>query len=220
MVTQTKTGERAASTPRLYLVTPRVADLATLRAPLLAALEAAEFAAVLLQLVPTDERALINRIKTLAPAIQERGAALLLEDHAEIVARAGADGAHLTDIDTFSEARSGLQPDRITGCGGLITRHDAMTAGEAGADYVMFGDPDATDGRAPFEDVIERIAWWAEVFEIPCVGFAASADEIGPIAAAGADFVAIGPWIFEDPRGTAVAAAEAVKLLQPVEASG
>jgi thiamine-phosphate pyrophosphorylase len=220
MVTQTKSGERAASNPRLYLVTPRVTDLATLRAPLIAALEAVEVAAVLLRLVAADERTLINQIKALAPAIQDRGAALLLEDHAGIVARAGADGAHLTDIDTFDAARPALQPDRIAGCGGLVTRHDAMTVGEAGADYVMFGEPDVGDDRAPFDEIIERIAWWAEVFEIPCVGFAAAADEIGPIVAAGADFVAVGPWIFEDPRGPALAAAEAAKLLEPVETSG
>jgi thiamine-phosphate pyrophosphorylase len=64
--------------------------------------------------------------------------------------------------------------------------------------------------------VLERVAWWAEVFEIPCVGFAATAEEIGPLVAAGADFIALGEWIFDDARGAAQAIAEAAgRLAQP-----
>ena len=56
-----------------------------------------------------------------------------------------------------------------------------MLAGERGADYVMFGEPDADGQRPSFEAIIERIEWWAEVFDVPCVGFAATLDEIGPL---------------------------------------
>ena len=67
-----------------------------------------------------------------------------------------------------------LKPARIAGCGGLNSRDDAMLAGERGADYVMFGEPEA-DGRRPsFEAIVERIEWWAELFTVPCVGFAAA----------------------------------------------
>ena len=124
--------------------------------------------------------------------MQETGAALLLDGHAEIAARAGADGAHLTGIEAFTAAVEGLKPARIAGCGGLHTRDDAMLAAERGADYVMFGEPEADGQRPSFEAILERIEWWAEVFEIPCVGFAATPDEVGPLVAAGADFVAIG----------------------------
>ena len=67
-----------------------------------------------------------------------------------------------------------LKPDRIAGVGGLATRHDSMAAGEAGADYVLFGEPDARGQRPSPEAIAERLQWWAELFEPPCVGFAAS----------------------------------------------
>ena len=106
-------------------------------------LAAADVAAVLLRLRETDQRTMISRIKALAPAVQDGGAALLLDGHVELVARGGADGAHLTGIAAMEDALPSLKPDRIAGVGGLATRHDSMAAGEAGADYVLFGEPDA-----------------------------------------------------------------------------
>jgi thiamine-phosphate pyrophosphorylase len=86
-----------------------------------------------------------------------------------------------------------------------------MTAAEQGADYVMFGD--AQDGkRASFDAIVERVAWWAEVFEIPCVAMAQSFDEVGPLAAAGADFVAVGDFIWNDKRGVTAALAAAAQF--------
>ena len=82
--------------------------------------------------------------------VQDKGAALLIDGHAELVARAGADGAHLTGIAAFSEALERLKPERIAGVGGLASRHDAMVAAERGADYVMFGEPDASGERPGF----------------------------------------------------------------------
>lgn len=184
--------------PRLYLVTPPVADPAACADKLAAALKAADVAAVLMRFAPGDERALIKRVKALAPIVQSSGAALLLDGHTDVVVRAGADGAHLPDIDAFSAALSILKPQRIAGCGGLETRHDAMLAAETGADYVMFGEPDA-DGRRPgFDAVLERVSWWAEVFEAPCVGFAASLDEVEALVQSGADFIAIGDPLWND----------------------
>ena len=94
-----------------------------------------------------------------------------------------------------------LKPDRIAGVGGLTTRHDSMAAGEAGADYVLFGEPDAKGQRPSVEAIAERLQWWAELFEPPCVGFAASREEAYEFAAAGADFVLVGDFIWADPRG-------------------
>jgi thiamine-phosphate pyrophosphorylase len=90
---------------------------------------------------------------------------------------------------------------------------DAMTAGEAGADYVMFGDPDEAGNRVSFDAIIDRVGWWAEVFEVPCVAYAARLEEIDALAAAGADFVAIGAAAFDDPRGLKTALAEAAARL-------
>jgi thiamine-phosphate pyrophosphorylase len=195
--------------PRLYLATPVVDDPAPLAAHLPALLAGADIAAVLLQLKSTDPRSLISRIKAFAPAVQNTGAALLIEGNAELVARGGADGAHLTGIDALQEALPTLKPDRIAGVGGLITRHDSMSAGEAGADYVLFGEPDGRGARPSAEAIAERLAWWAELFELPCVGFAATFDEAAEFAAAGADFVLVGDLIWGDPRGPAAALMDA-----------
>src|SRR6202162_3576254 len=155
--------------PRLYLATPEVDDPLSLMASLPDLLAAADVAAVLLRLKPTDQRTMISRVKALAPAVQDGGAALLLDGHVELVARAGADGAHLTGIEALQDALPSLKPDRIAGVGGLATRHDSMSAGELGADYVLFGEPDAKGQRPSVGAIAERLQWGAEVVGRLCV---------------------------------------------------
>ena len=243
-------GRISAPTPRLYLITPPVAEPAAFAPQLEAALAAGDAAAVLLRLNAADERTLINRTKSLAEIVQRRDVALLLDNRPGIVARAGADGAHVSGIEAFAAALSLLKPDRIAGAGGLLSRHDAMLAAETGADYVMFGEPppypppqagegshhfpppQAGEGshhfpppragegqgggprrRMPFDEILERLTWWAELFEIPCVGYAASRDEIAPLTQTGADFIALGEWIWTDPHNTAATIAAAAAIL-------
>ena len=194
--------------PRLYLATPVVDDPSALIASLPGLLAGADIAAVLLRLQATDQRSMITRIKALAPPIQNAGAALLLDGHVELVARAGADGAHLAGIAALKEALPSLKPDRIAGVGALATRHDSMVAGELGADYVLFGEPDAKVARPSTSAIAERIGWWAELFEPPCVGYAASRDEASEFVMAGADFILVGDMIWQDSRGPATALAE------------
>ena len=93
-----------------------------------------------------------------------------------------------------------------------------MLAAEAGADYIMFGEPDATGHRPAFAAIEERLAWWAEICEVPCVGFAADADEVPALGLVGADFVAIGEFVWADSRGARVAVAEAAQRLRLPEA--
>jgi thiamine-phosphate pyrophosphorylase len=200
--------------PRLYLATPIVDDPSALIASLPALLAGCDIAAVLLRLKPSDPRSMISRIKALAPAIQNAGAALLLDGHVELVARSGADGAHLTGIDAMQEALPALKPGRIIGVGGLATRHDSMAAGEAGADYVLFGEPDGNGRRPSREAIGERLQWWAELFEPPCVGFAATLEETKEFAADGADFVLVGDFIWTDPRGPAAALMDAGQAIR------
>ncbi len=199
--------------PRLYLATPALADSAGFVSQLVSALRAGDVAAVLLRLEDADERSLINRIKSVAQPIQARDAALLLDGRPELVARAGADGAHLHGIEALRAALPSLKPDWIAGVGGLRSRHDAMLAGETDADYVMFGEPDRRGGRAQFGDIEERLAWWAELFQPPCIGYAANADEIRPLVQAGADFIALGDWIWTQPGGGETAVAAAAQIL-------
>jgi thiamine-phosphate pyrophosphorylase len=197
--------------PRLYLVAP--CDAAGLAHQLAEALGATDVAAVLLRLPETDERGRVNHVKAVAQTVQGKGAALLLDGHPDLAARAGADGAHLSGLEALQAALPTLKPERIAGCGGLETRHEAMVAAEAGADYVMFGEPDASGRRPSFDAIAQRVAWWAEVFEIPCVGFAASLDEVEPLAAAGADFIAVGDCVFGAGDGAAAAIADAARRL-------
>jgi thiamine-phosphate pyrophosphorylase len=196
-----------------------VDDPASLIATLPALLAAVDVAAVLVRLKQTDQRTMISRIKALAPAIQLNNAALLLDGHVELVARAGADGAHLTGIEAMQEALPSLKPDRIAGVGGLTTRHDSMAAGEAGADYVLFGEPDAKIQRPSVDAIAERLEWWAELFEPPCVGFAASREEAHEFAAAGADFILVGDFIWEDRRGAATALSEVEQAIREAHAA-
>jgi thiamine-phosphate pyrophosphorylase len=206
-------------TPRLYLATPVLDDPSALLAELPGLLAAADIAAVLLRQKPVDQRTMISRAKVLAPVIQDSGAALLLDGHAEWVARAGADGAHLTGIEAMEDALPTLKPDRIAGVGGLVTRHDSMAAGEAGADYVLFGEPDAKGQRPSVEAIAERLQWWAELFEPPCIGFAVSREEAYEFAAAGADFVLVGDFIWADPRGAAAALVDVEQAIRQAHAA-
>jgi thiamine-phosphate pyrophosphorylase len=210
--------KRPRPAAQLYLITPVIEAAPTFAQTLANALPAAGVAAVLMRLHTGDERTLINLAKQLAPVTQKAGAALVLDGHADIAARAGADGAHTAGIEAFDAAVHMLKPDRIVGCGGLITRHDAMLAAEHGADYVMFGEPDIEGRRPSFEAVVERIAWWAEVFEVPCVAYAATLDEISPLVDAGADFIAFGDpiWGAPNPAAALTAAAERLTLPEPV----
>jgi thiamine-phosphate pyrophosphorylase len=197
---------------RLYLVTPPV-DAPGLATTLAAAVAAADVAAVLVRPPAAGEAELVDRVRVIAPVIQNRGAALVLDGRAASVEPAGADGAHVSGIAALEAALPGLKPRYIVGCGGLFSRHDAMTAGERGADYVMFGEPGA-DGRRPaFAAVLERVRWWAEVFEIPCVGWAMNFDEAAALAGAGADFVAVGEAVWSWPEGPAAAVAAAASRL-------
>jgi thiamine-phosphate pyrophosphorylase len=204
----TATAERAS--PRLYLVTPPVSDPGAVADDLAAALNATDIAAVLLRLADGQERDLIAHIGALRILIQSNGAALLLAGHPSLVARTQADGAHMTGVDALKAAAPALKPTYIAGCGGLTSRHDAMLAGETGADYVMLGEPDAEGHRPRLEAILERIAWWSEVMTIPCVGYAAHLDEIGVLAQAGAEFVAIGENIWRSDIGAATDALKRV----------
>ena len=205
--------------PRLYLATPEIDDPSQLAAQLPELLAAVDVAAILVRLKHTDQRTMIARVKALAPAIQNAGAALLLDGHVELVARSGADGAHLAGLAEMEDALPSLKPDRIAGVGGLATRHDSMAAGELGADYVLFGEPDAKGQRPSTDAIAERLQWWDELFEPPCIGFAVSREEAAEFAAAGADFVLVGDFIWADPRGAKAALIEAGQAIRQAHAA-
>lgn len=199
--------------PRLYLMTPPLDD-AALAPALSEAVAAAEIACLLVRLATKDPGQRKKIVRALADVAQPKGVAVLVEDDPQLAARAGADGVHVNGYgEAFAEALKSMRPDRIVGIGHLATRDDAMDAGEDEADYLFFGEPAADGFVRPLDWRIERVAWWAEIFNTPCVAFAAASDEVTPLAGAGADFVALGDWIWRDPRGAAAIVAEAASDL-------
>lgn len=198
---------------RLFLVTAPVASAPEALPEIEAALGAGDVACLLLRLAPGAERDRKEVVRALAPAVQGRGAALLLEDP-RLAAHTGADGVHASGgTDGFAAALDGMKPDRIVGAGDLASRDAAMRAGEDGADYLLFGDAGFAPGGPPHDEVLEAVAWWADIFNVPCVGFARGLDEVEGLARAGAEFVALGDAVWADPRGAAAAVAEAQACL-------
>ncbi|MBO0757273.1 MAG: thiamine phosphate synthase [Bradyrhizobiaceae bacterium] len=208
--------DQSRTPPRLYLVTPPVSHVA-FAAELTDALDAGDVAAVLVRLPRADEQGLIDHVKALAAPVQNRGAALLIGGHPEIVVPSGADGTHVTGVDPLTTAIARLKPTHIVGAGGLTSRDDAMRAGEAGADYVMFGERSPEGHRPAWPAIAERVAWWAELFVVPCVAYAEDLDEIAPFCAAHADFIAVGSAVFADPRGTRAAVSDAMARVSVAE---
>ena len=210
--------------PRLFLVTPVLDDPAAFTPSLAAACGAGDVAAVLLRLAPADERTLVNGVKALVPAAQAAGAAVVVSaagehDSSAVAARGGADGVHATVPADWAALRGRSRDGRILGAGGLKTRDDAMRAGEAGADYVLFGEPRPDGYLPPFEDILDRAEWWAEIFETPCVVFAPSLDDVAAAAATGAEFVALGDAVWGHPGGVTKAVALAMRALSHAAAS-
>ncbi len=199
------------SSPSLYLVTPVLTEAAPFLPALREALETADVASLLLRLGPLDEAAACRLIGAIAAPVQARGVALLIDGDPALALKAGADGAHVGGAgEALTAAVKRLSPGHIVGAGGLATRHDSMFAGETGADYLLFGDWDAP--LAP-DELEQRVRWWAEIFNTPCVAFAQSLDEVGGLADAGADFIMLGDCVWRDPRGCAAALTDAARIL-------
>ncbi|MCG7394338.1 thiamine phosphate synthase [Microvirga sp. ACRRW] len=210
---------------RLYLITPVVEDASF--APRLAeACKGGAVAAVLLRLGNLDERGLINLVKALAPSAQDHGAALIVTtdgevDIANVAVRGGADGAHVSGANPADvrELRERLKAERAIGVGGIRTKDEAMNFGEAGVDYLLFGEP-RRDGSLPsLDSVSERAAWWAEIFETPCVAYAPDLEAVETLAATQAEFIALGDAVWNHPDGPAAGVKAATDILARVETS-
>ncbi len=197
--------DSAPAAPRLYLITPPVRDAAAFGPLLEAALGATDVACVLLRIDARDEGDAKAILRALVPVVQAHGAAALVERDARLAARVDADGVHLSGTAaggaSLEEAlRSSLskssQSKTIVGVGAPPGRDAAMAAGESGADYLMFGFPGGPDDADMVEEVV---SWWAEIFNVPCVGYAAHPDHAGDIARAGGEFVALCEGLWDAP---------------------
>jgi thiamine-phosphate pyrophosphorylase len=145
----------------------------------------------------------------LAAPLQEHGIACLVADDPQFCVRVHADGVHVTgEGPQLEQTLRSLKPGFIVGAGGLRTRHAAMVAGEAGADYAMFGE-----SAEQLATLVERVAWWAGIFAVPCVGYAHDLDSIRDLVHAEADFIALGGAASSDPRGPEAALRKAAALV-------
>lgn len=203
----------AEAAPRLYLITPPLAEAGAFVSVFEQALRAGDIACVFLRLAPQAMSEQKKIVAALLPLTEKHGAALLLEDPV-LAARSAADGVHVDGFGAALEAAlTAMKPDKIVGVGGLASRHEAMQAGEADVDYVMFGGPGETsEGNALFD----RVAWWAEIFTVPCVGYAERLEDVAPLVEAGADFIALGDAVWNHPQGAAAAVAQTMKAIASV----
>jgi thiamine-phosphate pyrophosphorylase len=199
--------------PRLYLITPPISDWTPYPLLFEALMATCDVACVLLRTAADEEGEKEKIMRALAPLVQKHGVACLVADDPQWAVRVNADGVHIDgNGERLEEALRAIKPGHIVGAGGLATRDAAMAAGEAGADYLMFGGPWRVESHA---GVVERVAWWAEIFNVPCVGYAHDLASIGDLARAGADFIALGDAVFADPRGAAAALRDASRLIAP-----
>ncbi len=106
-------------------------------------------------------------------------------------------GCLLADRSVIAQFRSRFGPDFIIGAGIGLSRHDAMVAGEAGADYVVFGATARGEDASP-RDLEDLCAWWSEVMVLPCaVGGLTTVEQAKQCAEAGADFLILGEAIWQ-----------------------
>ena len=182
---------------RLYLVLP-ASPPAAIEQSLAEALNATDVACVLLSAGAEADPALDARLRELTAA---RDVAFLIENDAARAERIGADGVHIpADAALYGQAREHLGQRAIIGVGCNESRHDAMLLAELGADYVAFSSTPALSGRER-EECAELIAWWSEIFVVPCVAWnVETQEEAAELAGLGADFVALSPdiWLAEN----------------------
>lgn len=188
--------------PQLYLVTPPAFDLDSFPDRLAAVLDGYEVACLRLSVAGRDEDRIARAADTLRQVAHARDVALVIESHAGLVTRLGLDGVHLTDgARNVRKLRKDLGPDAIIGAACGTTRHEGITAAEAGADYVSFapaGETTLGDGSRADADLFD---WWSEMIEVPVVAEGALTVELverlGPVT----DFFAVGEeiWRHDDP---------------------
>jgi len=197
---------------RLYLITPpALDDLAAFRETLTRTLDAGDVAALQIRLKGASDDAIAGACAAILPIAQAHDVAVFLNDRPDLAARLGCDGVHIGQEDgTYAQARAAVGPNRMVGVTCHDSRHLAMDAAEAGADYVAFGAffDTATKATTARPD-LEILTDWQEIMQIPCVAIGGiTVENCAPLVAAGADFLAVsaGVWAHTDGPGAAVRA--------------
>jgi thiamine-phosphate pyrophosphorylase len=191
---------------RLYLITPpALPDPARFAAEDLArALDGGDVAALQIRLKDVPDDAILAASERILKVAQPRGVAVLMNDRMDLAKKAGCDGVHLGQQDGDPvAARRLLGAEATIGVTCHASRHLAMEAGEAGADYVAFGAFFPTGTKETLHKAEpEILAWWSEMFELPCVAIGGiTAANCAPLVRAGADFLAVVGAVWNHPEG-------------------
>jgi thiamine-phosphate pyrophosphorylase len=194
---------------RLYLITPpNLDDLQGFARQAEAAFRGGDVAALQLRLKGAPDLAIERAVAALKPLTQAFDVALILNDRPDLAAALGCDGVHIGQEDaSYAQARGALGRDRIVGVTCHDSRHLAMEAAEAGADYVAFGAFfDTATKAAPTRAEPELLSVWQETMETPCVAIGGvTVERARGLAAAGADFLAVSAGVWLYPKGPAEA---------------
>lgn len=169
-----------------------------------------------LRLKDLDDDAICRAVDYLRPQAQRRGVAFLLNDRPDLAFETGCDGVHIGQTDMpYRNARAAVGAERIVGVTCHNSRHLAMEAAEAGADYVAFGAFYATSTKeAPTRADPELLSWWTELMEVPVVAIGGiTLDNASPLIEAGADFLAVSGGVWNHPEGPKAAVAAFNKLI-------
>ena len=140
----------------------------------------------------------VEKLRRAIDPAQRQTVAILIENDAGLAQKLDADGMHLRSADDqLSRLRGSLGENKSIGVSCKLSRHEAMTMAEAGADYIAFGDP-ALPGKRDLDAVAEMIDWWNALFEVPCVAWLCETDSLGDaqkLVQAGADFLCVGQGV-------------------------
>ena len=189
---------------RLYLISPPHLSPANFAIPLREALDGGDVASFQLRLKHVDDDAVRRATDLLRPIVQAAGAAFILNDRPDLAAELGCDGVHIGQEDApYADARRLIGPDRIVGVTCHDSRHLAMEAAEAGADYVAFGAFFPTRTKEPKTQAdIDLLRVWSETTVVPCVAIGGiTVGNARALIEAGADFLAVAAGVWEHPDG-------------------
>jgi thiamine-phosphate pyrophosphorylase len=202
---------------QIYLLTPpQIPDLEGFASHLAEVCAAVQISSLQIRLKNALKPEIKRVFECLAPIARAEDTIVILNDDPILAHELGADGVHLGQSDmTITAARKIVGPDMVIGATAHDSRHLAMQGGEAGADYVAFGAfyPTVTK-KTEFVATPELLTWWSDLMEIPCVAIGGiTAENAAPLAAAGADFVALSSGIWQAEAGPVEAARALARIL-------
>ena len=189
---------------RLYLISPPKLSAANFVTPLREALAGGDVASFQLRLKDAEDDAIRRAADLLRPIVQAHGAAFILNDRPDLAAELGCDGVHVGQDDaSYADARAAMGPSRIVGVTCHDSRHLAVEAAEAGADYVAFGAFFPTRTKEPKTQAdIALLNWWSDVMVVPAVAIGGITVANAPaLVEAGADFLAVSAGVWEHAEG-------------------